>query len=357
MRSHLRANLWLFGLSLLLCCVVYPGVLLLIGRFAFPSQAEGSLIFDRDGKAIGSRLIAQPFSQEEFFQPRPSAASYNGAASGASNWGANNPLLRDRVARQLGPIARYRGGPKAHQLVGPDIESWFRQNRFQQKPGIVAQWAQGHPSIARNWVTSDTVNSDGVLTWQAAHPTEVARWIAENPDTPEPKPEDLAVPYLVDFGKSHPGAFPVVAEHKSADGSIEKTLVPTSSGPEIQATFFDMWRQDHPTEQLETVPADMVMASGSGLDPDITLKNALSQLDRVAAKWASETRRNPTQIREEVESLLHQMARAPFGGLAGVELINVLEVNLALEQRYRPAPYEPEVAVAPGVAPGYCGSC
>ena len=140
MRSHLRANLWLFGLSLLLCCVIYPGLLLGIGQVAFPTQAEGSLVFDRDGKPIGSRLIAQPFTADEYFQPRPSAVSYNAAASGASNWGANNPLLRDRVARQLGPIVRYRSGSKAHQLVGPDIEQWFQQkpasrNRRPMGPG------------------------------------------------------------------------------------------------------------------------------------------------------------------------------------------------------------------------------
>jgi K+-transporting ATPase ATPase C chain len=332
MRSHLRANLWLFGLSLLLCCVIYPALLLGVGRVAFPNQAEGSLVFDRDGKPIGSRLIAQPFTADEFFQPRPSAVSYNAAASGASNWGANNPLLRDRVARQLGPIARYGGGSKAHKLVGPDIELWF-----QQKPGIVAQWAQAHPSLARNWVTSDTLNSDAVLTWKAGHAAEVARWISENPDTREPKPEDLAVPYFVDFSKAHAGAFPVASERKTADGKTEKTIAPASAGPEIQSTFFDLWRQEHPKEELESVPADMVMASGSGLDPHITLKNALYQLERVAAKWASETRRDPSQVRGEIDSMLREKARAPFGGLAGVELINVLEINLALQERYRPA--------------------
>ncbi len=205
MPSHLRANLWLFAMSLLLCCVVYPGLLLGIGHVAFPNQAEGSLLFDREGKPIGSRLIGQPFTADEFFQPRPSAASYNASASGASNWGANNPLLRDRVARQLGPIARYQSGEKAHQLVVPDIEHWFREDRFQQKPGIVTQWAQAHPALARNWVTSDVLNSDAVLSWKAGHPDEVCRWISENPDTPEPKPEDLAVPYFVDFGKTHAG--------------------------------------------------------------------------------------------------------------------------------------------------------
>jgi potassium-transporting ATPase KdpC subunit len=332
MRSHLRANLWLFGSTLLLCCVIYPGLLLVIGRVAFPSQAEGSLILDREGQPIGSRLIAQPFTGDEFFQPRPSAVSFNASASGASNWGANNPLLRDRVARQLGPIVRYRSGDKAHQLVGPDIEKWF-----QQQPEIVGRWAHAHSTLARNWVTSDTVNSDAVLTWSAGHRDEVARWISENPDTPEPKPEDLAVPYFVDFSKSHPGSFPVSVERKAADGKIDKAIAPASTGTDIQATFFDMWLQDHPHVELESVPADLVMASGSGLDPDITLKNALYQLDRVAAKWAADTRRDPATVRKEIESLLHEKARAPFGGLAGVELINVLEINLALEEHYRPA--------------------
>ena len=222
MRSHLRANLWLFGLSLLLCCVIYPALLLGVGRIAFPNQAEGSLVFDRDGKPLGSRLIAQPFTADEFFQPRPSAVSYNAAASGASNWGANNPLLRDRVARQLGPIARYRSGNKAHRLVGPDIEKWFQQNRFGQKLGIVAQWAEAHSAVARAWATSDNANSDAIVTWKAVHAAEVSRWIRENPDTPEPKPEDLAVLYLVDFAQTHGGAFPVASEQKQPNGATQK---------------------------------------------------------------------------------------------------------------------------------------
>src|SRR6516225_2984182 len=102
MFQHLRACLLLTVVSVVLCCIVYPGLLLGAGKLLFPHQAEGSLI-ERDGKVVGSRLIAQPFSDEKFFQPRPSAASYNGAASGATNWSASNYLLRDRVAQQLGP--------------------------------------------------------------------------------------------------------------------------------------------------------------------------------------------------------------------------------------------------------------
>src|SRR6266480_682559 len=113
MLGHLRASLWLLVLTVLICCVLYPAVLLGIGQTVFRDKANGSLILDQDKKPIGSRLIAQPFNGAEYFQPRPSAASYNGAASGASNWGANQPLLRNRVTRQLGPIVRY--GPGAEK--------------------------------------------------------------------------------------------------------------------------------------------------------------------------------------------------------------------------------------------------
>src|SRR5438270_7317489 len=103
MTAHLRANLCLVGLTLLLCSVLYPLALLGVGQVLFPSQANGSLI-EVNGRAVGSRLIAQNFTADHYFWPRPSAAGYNAAASGASNWGANNPKLRFRVARLLGPI-------------------------------------------------------------------------------------------------------------------------------------------------------------------------------------------------------------------------------------------------------------
>jgi K+-transporting ATPase ATPase C chain len=343
MIAHLRANLWLLLLTVLLCSVLYPLVLLGIGQAVFPHKAQGSLLTDPSGKLIGSELIAQPFTADEYFQPRPSAASpaYNAAASGASNWAASNYLLRDRVARQLGPIVKYRSGLKKGQPVGPDIEGWFQKDQFGGKPGIVAQWADLHSGVAQNWVKGDKLNAAYVEAWQKSHPEEVAEWIKKNPGTPEPKPEDLAGPFFADFSKAHPGTFPSPVQHKRPDGKTEKKIEPVKESSDIQtdiqAGFFDMWLQEHPDVDLQRVPADMVMASGSGLDPDITLDNARWQLDRVAAAWAKKTGADPVKLHQEIEQLLRDKSQAPLHGLVGVPLVNVLEVNLALKDRYQKA--------------------
>ena len=337
MSAHFRANLWLLVLTVVLGSVLYPLALLAIGQTVFRENAQGSLLRDAQGKPIGSRLIAQPFAADEYFQPRPSAASYNAMASGASNWAASNYLLRDRVARQLGPIVKYASGAKKGQLAAADIESWFQKDRFDGKPGIVSQWAAAHSTVAQNWVKADKLNAAYVADWQKTHKAEVDQWIKDNPGTPEPKPEDLAGPFFTDYAKTHAGTFPSAVEHKTADGKTEKRIEPVKEGADIQAGFFDMWLAEHKDVDLERVPADMVMTSGSGLDPHITLDNALWQLDRVAGAWAKKTGGNESKVRGEIEQLLRTSSRAPLGGLVGVPLVNVLETNIALADRYAPA--------------------
>jgi K+-transporting ATPase ATPase C chain len=334
--QHLKVNFWLLAASLLLCAVVYPLAVFGVAQAFFHDKAQGSLIHDASHKLVGSRLIAQPFTGDEYFQPRPSAVSYNASASGASNWAASNYLLRDRVARALGPIVKYRNGPKNGQRAAPDIETWFQKDHFQGKPGIVAQWAQAHPTVAQNWVKADKANAQFVEAWRQAHAADVALWIKQNPDTPEPKPEDLAVPFFTNYSATHPGTFPGMVEHKDASGQAMKTPEPVKEGTDIQSTFFDMWRQEHADAELENVPADMVMASGSGLDPHITLKNALYQLDRVAKALAAKTARDENALRTEVEKWLRENAESPLGGLVGEPLVNVLEVNLLVSDRFQP---------------------
>lgn len=195
MRQHLRANLWLLLLTLVLCSVAYPLALWAVGQAVFTHKAQGSLV-EVDGKLVGSRLIAQPFPGDEYFWPRPSAVSYNAAATGGTNWGASNPALRKRVEEAIARI-----------------------------------------------------------------------------------------------------------------------------------------RVKNPAMAGRPIPADMVTASGSGVDPHITLKNALYQLDRVASAWAERAKAPKEKVIQAIRTLLEELKEAPLAGLAGVDLVNVLEVNLALPDR------------------------
>jgi len=86
--------------SFVLCAVAYPAVVWGLAQRAFPRQAEGSLIYDRDRTVIGSELIAQPFASDRYFQPRPSAVDYKADATGGSNLGTKNPDLRKKIVER-----------------------------------------------------------------------------------------------------------------------------------------------------------------------------------------------------------------------------------------------------------------
>jgi len=334
MLQNLSKSILLLLLAVVICCVLYPLVLWVIGQAAFPFQANGSLLKGPDGKPMGSRLIAQPFTKDEYFQPRPSAASYDASASASSSLAGSNYALRDRVARALGPIVKYQSGPKAGQLVAPDIETWFQKDMFQGKPHIVAQWADLHNSLAQAWINADAKNGAYVDNWAKAHSAMVAQWIKDNPGTPQPKVADLAVVFFGRFSKENPGKFPSAVTRKGADGKDQTTIEPVKDGYDIQSIFFDMWRQDHPEADLQDIPSDLVTTSGSGLDPHITLQNAEYQLDRVVSKWATNLKRDPATVRKKIEQILQKNASAPWFGLAGEKFVNVLEVNLKLREWY-----------------------
>src|SRR5690242_17841472 len=60
-----------------------------LGRMLFPAQATGSLV-ERDGRVVGSMLVAQPFADARYFQPRPSAANFDPMAAAGSNQARSN---------------------------------------------------------------------------------------------------------------------------------------------------------------------------------------------------------------------------------------------------------------------------
>jgi K+-transporting ATPase ATPase C chain len=359
MLKIISKSLWLLFFTLVICIGVYPLLLWVIGQTVFPFQANGSMLKAPDGSLVGSLLIAQPFTKDEYFHPRPSSAGngYDASASSSSAIAASNYSLRNRVATTLGPIVTYKSGPSAGQPVGPDIEAWFQKDRFQGQPGIVAQWVDAHqgsmngtPNVSGNWVGSPydpknpTPQQQFVLDWEKTHAAVVAQFKKDNPTITDPQPTDLALVFFETFSKENPGKFPslvtlpVPTTGPASTQPAAQVMQPVNTGSDIQSNFFDMWRQDHPDADLTDVPGDFVTTSGSGLDPHITMQNAQYQLDRVAAKWAVDLKRDAPSVKAEIGQILQKDSLAPFGGLAGEQLINVLQVNLELRNKYGAPP-------------------
>jgi potassium-transporting ATPase KdpC subunit len=334
MLRYFAKSALLIGIAVVIVCGVYPAILWVIGQTLFPFQANGSIVRNADGTVIGSMLVAQPFTKDEYFQPRPSAASYDATASTSSGLAPSNYALRDRVARAIGPIATYASGEKKGQPVAPDVETWFQADKAGGNPHIVAQWADAHNSLAQSWVTGDPTHGAYVDAWAKAHDDIVKDWIKKNPATPQPKASDLAVVFFETFSNDHPGMFPSSVTKAGADGKSVTTIEPVKTGSDVQSIFFEMWREDHPDVALNDVPGDLVTTSASGLDPDITLANAEFQLDRVAAKWADDKKLKVDDVRKDIQTILDDKAYAPWGGLIGEKLVNVLDVNLELHKRY-----------------------
>jgi K+-transporting ATPase ATPase C chain len=95
----IRPAVTLLVLMTVLLGIAYPLLITGIASLAFPQQAAGSLV-ERDGKAVGSRLIGQSFTSPKYFWGRPSATApqaNNGTASVGSNLGPLNPALIDAV--------------------------------------------------------------------------------------------------------------------------------------------------------------------------------------------------------------------------------------------------------------------
>src|SRR5688572_14011105 len=106
MTRELRPALVIFLLLTVITGVMYPGIVTLVGRAFFGDEATGSVI-ERDGKAVGSRLIGQPFSGAQYFWGRPSATGpqpYNGAVSSGSNQGPTNPALETAVRERIAAL-------------------------------------------------------------------------------------------------------------------------------------------------------------------------------------------------------------------------------------------------------------
>lgn len=112
MLAQLRAAAVSLAILTVITGIAYPLLVTGIAQAAFPAQANGSLVV-HGGKAVGSRLIGQPFDDPKYFWGRLSATvdangkalPYNAGASGASNLGPTNPALVDEVKGRLDAFA------------------------------------------------------------------------------------------------------------------------------------------------------------------------------------------------------------------------------------------------------------
>ena len=94
--------------------LIYPLVMTGLAQLIAPGRADGSLI-SRNGEVVGSSLIGQSFTDAsgdplpQYFQSRPSASDYDGAASGGSNLGPDSPDLARLVEQRRAQVAASDG--------------------------------------------------------------------------------------------------------------------------------------------------------------------------------------------------------------------------------------------------------
>lgn len=105
MKQHLNVAVWFTIVTTIVFGLLYPLGVTGLSQLLFPRQANGSLI-ERNGQIIGSRLIAQGFTSDKYFHPRPSAAGsgYDATLSGGSNLGPTNQQLVDRVKQDVAKL-------------------------------------------------------------------------------------------------------------------------------------------------------------------------------------------------------------------------------------------------------------
>jgi K+-transporting ATPase ATPase C chain len=273
--------------------LAYPLFIWLVAQVpGLRDNANGSII-EVDGKPVGSSLIGQQFTDKDgnalpqYFQSRPSAAGdgYDPLATSASNLGPES--IVDTPADPSQP--KDDNGYKASLLtlvcgrsytIG-ELEGVDGSRPFCTGEGVGAVLSVIGPR--------DQLGN-------VVHPTRVVSVNEPCDTTPRP------------FLDTYEGVRVECAKFGD-DYSIGQIVPIRGAAPADPA-----------------VPMDAVTASGSGLDPDISPAYAELQVNRVAkARGVS-----PAQVSELV--LANQDGR--LLGFVGEPTVNVLQVNIALDQKY-----------------------
>jgi K+-transporting ATPase ATPase C chain len=119
--ADIRHTIAVTIIGVVVLCGIYPVVVWALGQTLFHYQANGSLITAKDGTVLGSELIGQNFSDDQYFNSRPSAAGtgYDASNSSATNLGPTSQKLHDSVAAAV-VAYRKQNGLAADALVPAD---------------------------------------------------------------------------------------------------------------------------------------------------------------------------------------------------------------------------------------------
>lgn len=268
-------------------------------------KADGSIVTE-GGKIVGSSLIGQLFTDAkgnvlpQYFQSRPSNAGTNGydpTASGASNLGPES------IVDTPGDPAQIKAGKSA-------ADAGFKASLLTQvctrSYGVADTEGLDHTAGARPFCTADGVGAvlsvigQRDATGNVTNPTRVVSVNQPCESTKEP------------FAATFEGVRVECAKY-GEDYSVGQVVAIEGSAP---------------TDPQ--VPADAVTASGSGLDPDISVQYADLQVARVAKA------RHITA--DQVRAVLADNTTDRTLGFMGEPRVNVLQVNLALDRKYPTAP-------------------
>ncbi len=284
-RIHLRIAVIATMVLSALFGIGYPLLVYGAAQLIFPAKANGSLVA-KGGMVVGSTLIGQNFSEVKYFHPRPSAAGngYDPTQSGGANLGPLSAKFLNGTTKMPPPPTPPEGtgaaAPAAAAAAAPPLAA----------PQVAA------PAAAPGAVPAPgpalVVDFDGIKL-------RVLHYCDDN---------DL--PYILLRDGLQVSAEPF---NPPATGWDEVKLI---------TAFNDA---DHPLTIKATIaiPADAITGSASGLDPHISLANALIQMRRVAKARNLDV--------QAVTALIVRATSGPDLGLLGDAGVNVLGLNLALD--------------------------
>lgn len=282
-RQHLAALRILLLLTVVLG-VGYPAAVTLIAQIpGLHHRADGSLIH-LDGRVVGSAVIGQSFTDsdgapiEKYFQSRPSAGGYDPTATGASNLGPES--IVDTLANPA--VKGAVGTPSLLTLV------CSRSRQVGEENGVDGQ---------RPYCTATGVGAVLSVIRSAGVSGKVVKVVSVNQPCP-------ATPFI----STYDGVAVTCARYGEdvALGTIVAIRGPGKAWP------------------ANPVPPDAVTASGSGLDPDISVAYARLQAPRVAR-----LRGLPLH---QVLALVAKYTSGRSFGFMGEPAVNVLQLNLALDR-------------------------